>query len=595
MQRWLSQLKLDFSRNFRLFAALALALFGAVVSSAAAQFTASLSQNTAVVGEAITLTLNFEGGAPQQISSLPAIDGLQVNPGVSSGVNTTMGPDGAMKTVQSYSLTFVPTRPGEFVIPAFQAKVDGQTLTSQPLKLKVTLDDANAPPVQFAATPVFLWLVAPPSRDLFVGEVLTLEIRLYVRSDVRRVASPNIPLAADGFIFGKPVQGQQLQRRLGNTPFTVVPIFVAMTPMKTGALTVPAVNGSVVINPRDMFDFFGPPPQQIGLSLAEQKFNVLPLPTDNVPPAFNGAVGNFTMTFSAGPTNVAVGDPITAKVQITGQGQLETLSLPDQPAWHDFKTYPPTMKLETTDPLGVQGTKSFEQILLPQNADIKEIPAVSFSFFDPSQKAYRTLTQPAIPLTVRSAGATVVPAIAAAAHGAADSAPPAQDIVPIKQRPGVLAQITPPLVRQPWFLVLQSVPLLAFLSALTWRKRNESLANNPRLRRQRQVAQVVRDGLNDLKKAAAENNSDRFFATLFRLLQEQLGERLDLPASSITEAVIEEHLRPRGVSEDTLNGLHELFQTCNLARYAPIQSSQELAAIIPNAAAVLRELQGLKL
>jgi len=139
------------------------------------------------------------------------------------------------------------------------------------------------------------------------------------------------------------------------------------------------------------------------------------------------------------------------------------------------------------------------------------------------------------------------------------------------------------------------VPLLAFLSALTWRKRNESLANNPRLRRQRQVAQVVRDGLNDLKKAAAENNSDRFFATLFRLLQEQLGERLDLPASSITEAVIEEHLRPRGVSEDTLNGLHELFQTCNLARYAPIQSSQELAAIIPNAAAVLRELQGLKL
>jgi len=42
---------------------------------------------------------------------------------------------------------------------------------------------------------------------------------------------------------------------------------------------------------------------------------------------------------------------------------------------------------------------------------------------------------------------------------------------------------------------------------------------------------------------------EAFFATLFRLLQEQLGERLELPASSITEAVIEEHLRPRGVPE----------------------------------------------
>ena len=45
------------------------------------------------------------------------------------------------------------------------------------------------------------------------------------------------------------------------------------------------------------------------------------------------------------------------------------------------------------------------------------------------------------------------------------------------------------------------------------------------------------------------------------LLQEQLGERLDLPASAITEAVIEEHLRPRNVPETPLAQLHELFQT----------------------------------
>ena len=81
---------------------------------------------------------------------------------------------------------------------------------------------------------------------------------------------------------------------------------------------------------------------------------------------------------------------------------------------------------------------------------------------------------------------------------------------------------------------------------------------------------------------------------MFRLLQEQLGERLDLPASAITEAVIEEHLQPRRVPEATIAPLHELFQTCNFARYAPIRTSQELAAIIPKAQAVLRELQDLK-
>ena len=149
-------------------------------------------------------------------------------------------------------------------------------------------------------------------------------------------------------------------------------------------------------------------------------------------------------------------------------------------------------------------------------------------------------------------------------------------------------------MQQPWFLALQAVPVLAWLSAVVWRRRTEMLANNPRLRRRRQVAQIIRQGLLELRQLASDNKSDDFFATLFRLLQEQLGERLDLPASAITEAVIEEHLRPRGVPEATLASLRELFQTCNLARYAPVKTSQELAAMIPKLEAILRELQGLE-
>jgi len=45
-------------------------------------------------------------------------------------------------------------------------------------------------------------------------------------------------------------------------------------------------------------------------------------------------------------------------------------------------------------------------------------------------------------------------------------------------------------------LALQGVPVLAYLDGV-WRRRIESLANNPRLRRQRQVAQIIHDGLND--------------------------------------------------------------------------------------------------
>ena len=58
--------------------------------------------------------------------------------------------------------------------------------------------------------------------------------------------------------------------------------------------------------------------------------------------------------------------------------------------------------------------------------------------------------------------------------------------------------------------------------------------------------------------------------------------------------MLEEHLLPRGLPEADLAGLHELFQTCNLARYAPVKSSQELEALIPKLESVLGDLRELK-
>jgi hypothetical protein len=268
--------------------------------------------------------------------------------------------------------------------------------------------------------------------------------------------------------------------------------------------------------------------------------------------------------------------------------------LPDQPGWRDFKVYPgAASKVDSSDPFGIQGTKTFEEVVVPQNGEIHSLPPVTFSYFDTDRRSYQTLTGPEIVLAVHAGGAAAVPVVAAANHPAQDTPPP--DIVSIKQHFGDVTEIGPPLVQRPWFLALQGVPAIALISAVFRRKRRESLANNPRLRRRRHVAQQIRDGRVDLQTFAAGNKSDEFFATLSRLLQEQLGERLDLPASAITEAVIEERLLPRGVPEQTLAPLRDLFHTCNLARFAPIKSSGELAAFIPKVETVLRELREVQL
>jgi hypothetical protein len=387
--------------------------------------------------------------------------------------------------------------------------------------------------------------------------------------------------------------------------FLVVPITAAVTPVKTGKLNLGPLAGSVIvylpsarqrnIDPFDVSGFFGPPsdPHRVPLSLDAQEVNVLPLPTQAIPRGFNGAVGNYTLGFTAGPTNVAAGDPITVKVQISGRGQLDALTLPDQPAWHDFKAYPPTTKLDTHDKLGIEGTKFFEQVIVPQSSDIKQLPEFAFSFFDPDQKAYRTLSQPVVPIMVRPGGSVAAPAVAGNTNQNQEQ-PLSRDIIQNKQRLGVLGQARPLLLQQPWFMAVQAIPVAAWIVALLWRKRRDAFAKNPRLRRKQRLDGTLREGMGQMRQAAAANQSDAFFATLFRLLQEQLGERLDLPASAITEAVIDDELRPRGVAGASLDRLHETFQMCNLARYAPIKSSQELTAIIPRFEALLKELKEVK-
>ena len=65
----------------------------------------------------------------------------------------------------------------------------------------------------------------------------------------------------------------------------------------------------------DPFGMFGHNEQR-EVPLATEPFAIrsLPVPRDGAPADFTGAVGNFTMSMTAGPTNVAAGDPITGYI-----------------------------------------------------------------------------------------------------------------------------------------------------------------------------------------------------------------------------------------------------------------------------------------
>ena len=454
-----------------------------------------------------------------------------------------------------------------------------------------------------------------PKKEVYVGEVLAVEFQVYVREGVANAENilqsfdqyGGCPLKVEGVSIIKTAHAQRRRMRVGNAIYGVATLVTSLSPVKTGPLTIGSMDVNLTLQlplpnqrRRDPFDPFGMFQQveerRVVLSARTRDAHRAAAAQGEHPGQLQRRRRQLLDDRQRRPDQCRRRRPRhRARSKSPAAARSTRSPCPSKPPGAISR--PTRRRPRWTPPTrsGCKAPRPSSRWSCRKAADIKALPPVSFSFFDPDQKQYRTLTQPAVPLVVRPGGSAPAPTVA----------PPPAPRRTIRRPRRTSSTSSRAWARWPrsprrWCNSPGSsrsrpCPLLAWLSAVVWRRRAEMLANNPRLRRHRQVAQIIRQGLVELRQLAADNKSDDFFATLVRLLQEQLGERLDLPASAITEAVIEEHLRPRGVPETTLAPLHELFQTCNLARYAPIRISQELAAIIPKLEAVLRDLQELKL
>ena len=306
----------------------------------------------------------------------------------------------------------------------------GQSLTGQALKLTVLKSSAPAVNPKTA----FLKLVVP-KNEVFLGEILPVEIQLYVQ---RAQLSEMPHFKEEGFTLGKMQEPTRSATIIDGQRFNVATFKTYVVPVKAGKLDLgPATMAVNVPRPNSRTTIFGEllDWQSVTLESEPQPLQVLPLPRENVPAGFNGAVGSFSLNAGVSPTNVAVGDPITVKVQISGRGTLDAVTLPPQNGWQEFKLYPPTTDFQPSDQLGSSGTKTFALTAVPTSLDITELPPFVFSFFDPDQKKYRTLTQPAVPLIVRPSAASLPPVLSNATISSENQATN-QDILHIKPAAG---------------------------------------------------------------------------------------------------------------------------------------------------------------
>ena len=561
---------------------------GLLNSKAAASVTAQFDRATVMTGESANFSIVIEGGAPQSAEPIPNVPGISVQYRGRTQNTTIINGQTSAKELLNYSVTA--SQPGQYTIPSIKVVVGGTSYSTQPVTLTVTKAD---PSIQNRYA--FLRLNVPKT-EIYVGEILPIELQLYV-VDAENLQQPQ--LKSDSFIIHKQLEHTRAQAQIGNVLYSVLTFPMTISAAKTGMLALGPAEMNLVLrirtqpDPNDLFGFFSRYQRRaITLTSTPVEINVLPIPSP-APATFTGAIGTFKWSVSAAPTNVNAGDPITVKFEISGRGNLDNLKLPEFNLV-GFRAYQPSSSVSSKDPLGIEGTKTFEQVLIPQDGSIREIPPLDLVYFNPIEKAFAHLTNPATPLkVVATVGGSMTGASAQNGSASEQATETQADIIHIKTETTQFGRVGPLLIQQGWFLALQAIPLAGLIGFTIWRKRQDHLARNPKLRRKIEVQRTMEVGIAELRHLASGNETEQFYAQLFRLMQEQIGERLNLPASAITEAVLDDRLPQRGASPALIQRLHQLFQISNQARYAPTATNSELLSLCSDLEIAVRELQQL--
>lgn len=556
---------------------------------------ATLEPSAIAVGEAAQLTVTVSGkstDAPQ----LPAVNGLEFQPvGQSSQVQVI---NGAMTANLNYTYVVVPTRPGNFTIPAIKIGRGTDAAMSQPMVLKVggvaggsapAGNRANqnalpAPAVNGEEEPVsaaeqqsvgFLRLVTP-KQEFFVGEMVPVELKAYFRDGIELRVDGLPKLNSDAFTMNKlgdqPVSSRQTINGVRYAVFTWPTLITAV---KAGDYEMSVELPTTVTvrqqaqrphsrrgNPfgDDFFDdvfnnFFGMATQkQMVLNSEPGGVQILPLPTENRPASFTGAVGQFDLAAETTPTQTAAGDPVTLKLKISGAGNFDRVTAPAVEKSDAWKTYKPSVKFEPGDSAGYSGAKNFEQALVPTKAGRLEIPALAFNYFDPEKKQYVTRTTSPVSVEIapgQTTTATTVPA--KPTPPIADSA--ASDLAPNQLTSGHFNATLQPWFTNPWIVAAAFLPSVLALFAGLLLRRRQRLARDPKQVRVANAHRVLRVQLETMDRAAADGDTGSFFAAACAAFQNLLGLRWSLPPRTITLAEINARLNGEADGLRTIFGL----------------------------------------
>lgn len=497
---------------------------GAFAQNRGAEVRAYLSSGVVRQGDRVALIVTIENARTCELGALPRVDGLGIGPAPLPSEHRSFVIVGS-RSQESVSRTWqIPLRPadiGVYKIPPFDVTVDGAPRRTPELVLNV-VRDMKGEELGFLE-------IKPASNKVVVGQPFSLEILFGFDTSITDSTNyANLALAwwgnLPGLLENEPPRPDPARRRLKilvndretieveqldnrkqrGREFVQLRVVRSFTPTRTGQLEFPIsyFEFGRIVESNDFFRTRREKGETFFSRAADLAIDVVPLPEAGRPVDFSGAIGALVAKADAAPRDVDAGESIKFKVEWTGAGNLEFFTAPDPArleAFRNFRVY------------GKTEDRSLERRVVtydiaPITSEVREIPALVLSVYDPLAERYTSVSTEPIAIRVRALEGATGLAEADAAERFRN------DILDVEREPGTLRSAGS--LGAAWIVGLLAVLPAGWL-ALRTAVRRRGDPNAPAVRTRRNARRKLARGLESAKDARAQ----------LELVLQFLGER----------------------------------------------------------------------
>ncbi len=543
----------------------------------AVKFEATVSKSELGVNERLRIEFTMNKDGDNFVP--PSFDGFQVLMGPNQSVSHSWV-NGKRSFSKTYSYILNPQAKGTFTIKQAAVEIDGEIYKTTPITITVTeaVNDPNAPPSPNEIAGDNLHLVAEVSNtNPYLNEAVSVVYKLYVspRINVSNFVPKANPTYNNFWSQDIRVSRYQVETGLykGEQYRYVVLKKTVLYPQKTGKLEIEPLALDVTVDvPTNRRDIFGGRLyNQINktVTAGRRTLTVKPLPEQGKPAGFTGAVGQFNFDVVASKSDLKANESLTAKLKVTGTGNLKLFELPKLILPSSLEVYEPELVEDVTTTLsGSKGTISNNYTIVPQYKGKYPIPSVAFSYFDPVKGKYNTVTSQQLLINVFE-GPTNDQDVADAGAGVVKQSIAADDnqFRFIKLSTELIPKSTSVFFGSTLYYLLLLIPLLGIPIAILIGKKRAEMAGDLIGNRVRKANKLAKKYLSEAKRNIGDK--EVFYESLERALHNYLKAKLKIVTSEFSKEKISELLLSNNVENQVVDDFIAILKSCELARYSP--------------------------